>query len=196
MPFDPLTYTKTIQPGRSVQIEAMDTKIDTLIGYTDQEIADILAAVNAVKSKTDLLPGDPADASDIAALFAAMMPVTSLMGTTQQTSGTSDTPSSYTQMVAAAGMTKDSPYSFMCGAFRNNDLINSGRAIIRIGIGGSGAEVEIAQWNGGCAPGGATSFVIPITRKVVAGTRWAVRSSWSGGTGATVDISWFIGQVA
>ena len=50
--------------------------LTTLTNYVDTEIAAILAAVDtevgAIKAKTDGLPSDPADASDIAALFAAI----------------------------------------------------------------------------------------------------------------------------
>lgn len=48
----------------------------TILGYIDTEVAAILAAVDtevaAIKAKTDNLPSDPADASDIAASFASI----------------------------------------------------------------------------------------------------------------------------
>lgn len=48
----------------------------TIAGYIDTEVASILAAVDtevaAIKAKTDNLPADPADASDIAARFTTL----------------------------------------------------------------------------------------------------------------------------
>lgn len=44
---------------------ASQTSVDTLASYVDTEVA-------AIKAKTDNLPSDPADASDIAALFVAV----------------------------------------------------------------------------------------------------------------------------
>lgn len=50
------------------------TSLNTIAGYIDTEVAAILAAVDtevaAIKAKTDNLPSDPADASDLAALIA------------------------------------------------------------------------------------------------------------------------------
>jgi hypothetical protein len=43
-----------------------------IAGIIDTEVADILAAVNAIKAKTDNLPSDPGDASDIAASLSAL----------------------------------------------------------------------------------------------------------------------------
>lgn len=60
------------------QLAAVATaaNLATLSGYVDTEVAAILAAVDteiaAIKAKTDNLPTDPADASDIAASFASI----------------------------------------------------------------------------------------------------------------------------
>jgi hypothetical protein len=43
----------------------LDTQLSTIAGYVDTEVA-------AIKAKTDNLPSDPADASDIAASFASI----------------------------------------------------------------------------------------------------------------------------
>lgn len=52
------------------------TSLNTIAGYIDTEVAAILAAVDtevaAIKAKTDNLPSDPADASDIAATLATL----------------------------------------------------------------------------------------------------------------------------
>lgn len=60
----------------------LDTQLSTIAGYLDTEVAAILAAVDtevaAIKAKTDNLPTDPADASDIAASFAS---ITTLLNT-------------------------------------------------------------------------------------------------------------------
>ncbi len=57
----------TIQSGlaTSSSIVTLTTKVDTLDDYVDTEVA-------AIKAKTDNLPSDPADASDIAASFVAV----------------------------------------------------------------------------------------------------------------------------
>jgi hypothetical protein len=49
----------------AISSRASQTSVDTIIGYIDTEIA-------AIKAKTDSLPTDPADASDIAAAIAAL----------------------------------------------------------------------------------------------------------------------------
>jgi len=79
------TYTgNTPQTGDSYAIvnsgthgnAALKTLIDTIDNFIDTEVAAILAAVDtevaAIKAKTDNLPTDPADASDIAASFASL----------------------------------------------------------------------------------------------------------------------------
>ncbi|MCC6597157.1 MAG: hypothetical protein IT477_11675, partial [Rhodanobacteraceae bacterium] len=54
----------------------VNSTLATISGYLDTEIAAILAAVDtevaAIKAKTDNLPADPADASDVAAQIAAL----------------------------------------------------------------------------------------------------------------------------
>lgn len=54
----------------------LDTQLAAIAGYLDTEMAATLAAVDtevaAIKAKTDNLPTDPADASDIAASFASI----------------------------------------------------------------------------------------------------------------------------
>lgn len=49
----------------TVSSRATQTSVDAVAGYVDTEIA-------AIKAKTDNLPSDPADASDIAAAFSAL----------------------------------------------------------------------------------------------------------------------------
>lgn len=49
----------------TVSSRATQTSVDTLAGYVDTEVA-------AIKAKTDALPADPADASDIAAAFSTV----------------------------------------------------------------------------------------------------------------------------
>lgn len=49
----------------TISSRASQTSVDTVAGYLDTEIA-------AIKTKTDNLPSDPADASDIAAAFVAV----------------------------------------------------------------------------------------------------------------------------
>lgn len=55
---------------------ALKSLIDTVDDYLDTEVAAILAAVDtevaAIKAKTDNLPSDPADASDIASSFSTV----------------------------------------------------------------------------------------------------------------------------
>ena len=55
---------------------ATASALTTVAGYLDTEIATILAAVDtevaAIKAKTDNLPSDPSDASDIAAAFSTV----------------------------------------------------------------------------------------------------------------------------
>lgn len=55
---------------------SLNTKVDTIDDFLDTEVAAILAAVDtevaAIKAKTDNLPSDPADASDIAAAFTSL----------------------------------------------------------------------------------------------------------------------------
>lgn len=64
-------------PGEdSATISGIDSKIDTIDNFLDTEIADI-------KAKTDNLPSDPADASDIAAAFTTT--VNSLKGIAKNT---------------------------------------------------------------------------------------------------------------
>jgi len=57
----------TIQSGLATasSIVTLTTKVDTLDDYVDTEVA-------AIKAKTDNLPADPADASDIAASFVTV----------------------------------------------------------------------------------------------------------------------------
>lgn len=54
----------------------LDTQLAAIDDYLDTEVAAVLAAVDtevaAIKAKTDNLPADPADASDIAAEFATV----------------------------------------------------------------------------------------------------------------------------
>jgi hypothetical protein len=60
----------------------LDTQLSSIAGYLDTEITSILAAVDteiaSIKSKTDNLPADPADASDIATSFSN---ITTLLNT-------------------------------------------------------------------------------------------------------------------
>jgi hypothetical protein len=60
----------------------LDSQLAAIAGYLDTEVAAILSAVDtevaAIKAKTDALPTDPADASDIAASFAN---ITTLLNT-------------------------------------------------------------------------------------------------------------------
>lgn len=46
-------------------LAAVDTEVASILAAVDTEIASIQTAVNAIKAKTDNLPADPADASDI-----------------------------------------------------------------------------------------------------------------------------------
>jgi hypothetical protein len=61
--------------GAGLTVLATQTSVNTIDDFLDTEVAAILAAVDtevaAIKAKTDNLPADPADASDIAASFAA-----------------------------------------------------------------------------------------------------------------------------
>jgi ActR/RegA family two-component response regulator len=54
----------------------LDTQLGAIAGYIDTEVAAVLSAVDtevaAIKTKTDNLPSDPADASDIAAAFSTV----------------------------------------------------------------------------------------------------------------------------
>ena len=54
----------------------LDTQLSTIDDFLDTEVAAILAAVDtevaAIKAKTDNLPSDPADASDIATAFSTV----------------------------------------------------------------------------------------------------------------------------
>lgn len=54
----------------------LDTQLAAIAGFVDTEVAAILAAVDtevaAIKAKTDNLPSDPADASDIASSFTTV----------------------------------------------------------------------------------------------------------------------------
>lgn len=50
----------------------LDTQLAAIAGYIDTEVATIVTAVAAIKAKTDNLPSDPADASDIAASFTSI----------------------------------------------------------------------------------------------------------------------------
>lgn len=54
----------------------LDTQLSTIDDFLDTEVAAILSAVDtevgAIKAKTDNLPSDPADASDIAAAFSTV----------------------------------------------------------------------------------------------------------------------------
>lgn len=67
-----------IQTGlaTATALATAQTSLNTIGGYLDTEIAAILAAVDtevgAIKTKTDNLPTDPADASDIAASFSTV----------------------------------------------------------------------------------------------------------------------------
>lgn len=60
----------------AASFSTVNATLSTIAGYIDTEVAAILAAVDtevaAIKAKTDNLPTDPADASDIAAAFAAL----------------------------------------------------------------------------------------------------------------------------
>lgn len=51
--------------GQTDNLPGIETKIDTIDDFLDTEVA-------AIKTKTDGLPADPADASDIAALFVTV----------------------------------------------------------------------------------------------------------------------------
>lgn len=65
-----------IRAAIGLALDNLDTQLAALAGYIDTEIAAILAAVDteiaAIKAKTDNLPGDPADASDITAAFSTV----------------------------------------------------------------------------------------------------------------------------
>jgi hypothetical protein len=50
----------------------LDTQLTAIAGYVDTEVASILTTANAIKLKTDNLPSDPADASDIAGAFSTV----------------------------------------------------------------------------------------------------------------------------
>lgn len=50
----------------------LDTQLGAIAGYVDTEIGTLQATATAIKARTDNLPTDPADASDIAAAFAAI----------------------------------------------------------------------------------------------------------------------------
>lgn len=79
---DPVADTDTIwglvnaRLDATVSSRASQTSVDTLDDYVDTEMAAVLAAVDtevaAIKAKTDNLPADPADASDIAAATTAI----------------------------------------------------------------------------------------------------------------------------
>ena len=59
------TDVDTVVNSVTFGLSALKTLIDTLTAYVDTEVA-------AIKAKTDNLPNDPADASDIAALFSTV----------------------------------------------------------------------------------------------------------------------------
>lgn len=59
------TTAATIRADVGLASANLDTQLSTIAGYIDTEVA-------AIKAKTDNLPSDPADASDIAALFTAL----------------------------------------------------------------------------------------------------------------------------
>jgi hypothetical protein len=62
--------------GAGLTALATQTSVDTIDDFLDTEVASILSAVDtevaAIKAKTDNLPSDPADASDIASSFTAV----------------------------------------------------------------------------------------------------------------------------
>lgn len=70
--------TTELQSGLATasSITSLDGKIDVIDDYIDTEMAAVLAAVDtevgAIKAKTDNLPSDPADASDIASSFSTV----------------------------------------------------------------------------------------------------------------------------
>lgn len=130
-------------------------------------------------------------------LINSMIPVTTLQGTTQFTSGTGDVQSGYTQMLAAASVVKDIPANslWLSGGIRNNEA-SAGRAILQVGIGGAGSESVVWSSDIGIAASAAGQFNFAVPRKIVAGTRLAVRCAWSGAAGATVDVGFNVGQIA
>jgi len=98
-----------------------DAKLDTVDDYVDTEIA-------AIKARTDNLPGDPADASDISASFAALNDtsapefVTALMGDTGITAGGSYTFEDFIKSLGA----------YSLGTWRDKD--------------GSPGTIELLDW--------------------------------------------------
>lgn len=71
-----LDLDATIRGAVGLASANLDTQLSTIAGYIDTEVASVLAAVDtevaAIKAKTDNLPSDPADASDIAASFTTV----------------------------------------------------------------------------------------------------------------------------
>ena len=61
----PVSFPASVANETTVASRASQTSVDTLASYVDTEVA-------AIKAKTDNLPVDPADASDIAASFATV----------------------------------------------------------------------------------------------------------------------------
>jgi hypothetical protein len=72
----------------SSSLSSLASTLSTISGYLDTEVAAILAAVDtevaAIKAKTDNLPSDPADASDIAASFSTVNSTLSTISTNTQ----------------------------------------------------------------------------------------------------------------
>lgn len=61
----PVTFPASVANETTVANRASQASVDTLASYVDTEVA-------AIKSKTDNLPSDPADASDIASAFGTV----------------------------------------------------------------------------------------------------------------------------
>lgn len=130
--------------------------------------------------------------------LAYIEPVTSLAAAgVQFTTGTVDVKSAYQQCFAAATIAKDIPANstIIVGGIRNNEA-NAGYCLIDVAIGAAGQETDIAKARIGINASASSPFTIIIPRRISAGTRIAMRASWSGAAGATVDAGTTVGQVA
>lgn len=82
----------------------VNSTLSTIAGYIDTEVASILAAVDtevaAIKAKTDNLPSDPADASDVAAAITAAW--TTALTESYATDGSAATPAQLLYMLWSA----------------------------------------------------------------------------------------------
>lgn len=130
--------------------------------------------------------------------LAYLEPVTSLAAAgVQFTTGTVDVKSAYNQCFAAATIVKDIPANctILTGGIRNNEA-NAGYCLIDVAIGAAGQETDIFKARIGINASASAPFTLIIPRRIPAGSRIAIRASWSGAAGATVDCGTTVGQVA